>query len=90
MRLRPAQPDDFTAIAAITNHYILETTIHFGADPVTGDELRGEWEQARPRHPFVVAVALHEALGFKPGGVFHRIGFKFGGYHDVGFWELHL
>jgi L-amino acid N-acyltransferase YncA len=33
------------------------------------------------------SVALHEAVGFTPIGVFHQVGFKFGGWHDVGWWE---
>ncbi|GDX82102.1 N-acetyltransferase [Deltaproteobacteria bacterium] len=161
MHIRPVHADDFDAIAALTNVYILQTTIHFGAEPVSGAELGAEWEKSRERHPFVVAhidgqlagfaktttfrtraayartaevgvyvhpdfhrrgvarglygallevcrdgrfevlvagialpnaasVALHEAFGFFPVGVFHRIGFKFGSYHDVGFWELRL
>ena len=40
--------------------------------------------------PNEASVALHEALGFGFVGVFHQIGFKFGAYHDVGFWELQL
>lgn len=40
--IRPARDDDFPAIAAITNHYIANTAIHFGYDPVTADELRAQ------------------------------------------------
>lgn len=40
--------------------------------------------------PNDASVALHEAVGFRPVGVFHRCGLKFGRYHDVGFWELAL
>ncbi len=40
--------------------------------------------------PNAPSVALHEALGFVPVGVFHGIGFKFGQFHDVGFWELRV
>ena len=36
------------------------------------------------------SVGFHEALGFRPIGVFHRIGFKHGAWHDVGWWELAL
>ena len=34
------------------------------------------------------SAGLHEGLGFKPVGVFSEIGYKFGQWHDVGFWEL--
>ncbi len=37
--------------------------------------------------PNPASVGLHESLGFRPVGVFHRVGFKFGAWHDVGFWE---
>ena len=36
------------------------------------------------------SVGLHEAFGFRPVGVYHRIGWKFGAWHDVGHWELDL
>jgi L-amino acid N-acyltransferase YncA len=33
------------------------------------------------------SIALHQAVGFAPIGVFHQVGFKFGQWHDVGWWE---
>ncbi len=33
---------------------------------------------------------LHARFGFVRCGTFHRAGWKFGGWHDVGYWELHL
>jgi L-amino acid N-acyltransferase YncA len=36
------------------------------------------------------SVALHEAIGFEPVGVYKRIGWKAGGWHDVGWWQLEL
>src|SRR5262249_28495969 len=33
---------------------------------------------------------LHTKAGFVRCGTFHRIGWKFGRWHDVGYWELHL
>jgi L-amino acid N-acyltransferase YncA len=40
--------------------------------------------------PNAASVALHERFGFTPVGVFHRVGYKFDTWHDVGFWELTL
>jgi phosphinothricin acetyltransferase len=40
--------------------------------------------------PNPVSVAAHEAVGFSPIGVLHRIGYKFGEWHDVGSWQLSL
>jgi L-amino acid N-acyltransferase YncA len=36
------------------------------------------------------SVGLHEALGFRPIGVYTAIGFKGGHWHDVGWWQLEL
>jgi phosphinothricin acetyltransferase len=36
------------------------------------------------------SVRFHESLGFKPVGVYHKVGYKFGKYHDTGWWELSL
>jgi phosphinothricin acetyltransferase len=33
------------------------------------------------------SVALHQSVGFTPIGVFRQVGFKFGQWHDVGWWE---
>jgi phosphinothricin acetyltransferase len=36
------------------------------------------------------SVGLHESLGFEPQGVCREVGFKFGAWHDVGYWRLGL
>ena len=38
--------------------------------------------------PNEASVRLHEALGFRPIGVFPNVGFKHGTWHDVGWWVL--
>jgi phosphinothricin acetyltransferase len=40
--------------------------------------------------PNDASVGLHEACGFKPVGVYPRIGWKAGAWWDVGWWELEL
>ncbi len=40
--------------------------------------------------PNPASVALHEALGFRPAGLFRAAGFKLGRWHDVGWWRLEL
>jgi L-amino acid N-acyltransferase YncA len=40
--------------------------------------------------PNDASVALHEACGFKPVGVYRAIGFKLGAWWDVGWWQLDL
>ena len=40
--------------------------------------------------PNPASVALHESVGFKPIGVYQRVGYKLGAWHDVGWWQLVL
>jgi phosphinothricin acetyltransferase len=40
--------------------------------------------------PNEASVALHESFGFRPVGVYRRIGFKRGAWWDVGWWQLEL
>lgn len=40
--------------------------------------------------PNPASAGLHESLGFTPIGVFRAAGFKFGVWHDVGWWQRPL
>lgn len=40
--------------------------------------------------PNAGSVGLHEALGFRPVGVYRSVGYKLGAWHDVGWWQLTL
>lgn len=40
--------------------------------------------------PNAASVALHARLGFQPAAHFHEVGWKFGRWIDVGYWELKL
>jgi phosphinothricin acetyltransferase len=40
--------------------------------------------------PNAASVGLHAALGFTAVGVYRGVGFKFGAWHDVGWWEMRL
>jgi L-amino acid N-acyltransferase YncA len=40
--------------------------------------------------PNPASERLHESFGFKPIGVFRRVGWKFDHWHDVGYWEAML
>ncbi len=40
--------------------------------------------------PNEASVRLHESLGFRPVGVYPRVGYKRGAWHDVGWWQLPL
>ncbi len=70
-RVRAAEAGDFPAIAELTNHFIRHTSVHFGTEPVTPDELRLAWQKSRARYPFLVA----------------EIGGAFAGYAKAGVWR---
>ena len=36
------------------------------------------------------SIALHEALGFTPVGIYREVGYKLGDWRDVGWWQLLL
>jgi phosphinothricin acetyltransferase len=40
--------------------------------------------------PNPASVAMHEAMGFEQVGVYHRVGYKFGKWHDVAWFERPL
>ncbi|GAB3243676.1 GNAT family N-acetyltransferase [Chitinimonas naiadis] len=40
--------------------------------------------------PNAASVALHEKLGFRQVAMFEQVGWKFGRWIDVGYWQLHL
>jgi phosphinothricin acetyltransferase len=40
--------------------------------------------------PNAASVGLHEAIGFKPVGIYRGVGYKLGSWHDVGWWQLSL
>lgn len=40
--------------------------------------------------PNPASVGLHERLGFQPVGTYRRVGFKYGRWHDVSWWQLPL
>lgn len=40
--------------------------------------------------PNAASVALHEAFGFVPVGIYRNVGFKLGRWWDVGWWQKRL
>jgi phosphinothricin acetyltransferase len=37
--------------------------------------------------PNAASIALHEAMGFGPVGIYREVGWKMGGWRDVGWWQ---
>lgn len=40
--------------------------------------------------PNEASVAFHESMGFERVGVYRKVGYKMGTWHDVGWWQLAL
>jgi L-amino acid N-acyltransferase YncA len=40
--------------------------------------------------PNAASIALHQSVGFKPVGVYRNVGFKFGAWRDVSWWQRDL
>jgi phosphinothricin acetyltransferase len=72
MLIRPAHDGDFPAIAAITNHYILTTTIHFGYEAVDANDLCEAWRASRERYPFLVAEEGGVVVGYAKAGTWRE------------------
>lgn len=37
--------------------------------------------------PNAASICLHEAMGFTPVGIYREVGWKMGGWRDVGWWQ---
>ena len=68
--IRLATAGDFAAIAAITNHYIRTTAIHFAYEEVTADELRAMWQQHADLHPWLVRETGNGVAAYCKAGVY--------------------
>jgi phosphinothricin acetyltransferase len=68
--IRLATANDFAAIAAITNHYIRTTAIHFAYEDVAADELRALWRQHEAIYPWLVAETGRAVVGYAKSGSF--------------------
>jgi len=55
MRIRPAEPTDAEAIAAIYNHAVRETTATFDTEEESAEDRRAWLAARRPEHPVLVA-----------------------------------
>lgn len=53
--IRPVEDHDYQPIADLTNHYILNTAVHFAEHPISADDLRADYTPTRNTHPFLVA-----------------------------------
>jgi phosphinothricin acetyltransferase len=84
--------------------FAVETSVYLRAEAQGKGIARGLYEallDILARQGFVHAIAaitlpnpasvrLHEQLGFEPSGTYREIGYKMGGWHDVGLWQRAL
>ncbi|HEX2015828.1 MAG TPA: GNAT family N-acetyltransferase [Solirubrobacteraceae bacterium] len=63
--IRPAELADLGAVGEIYAHYVRHTFVTFDLEPPTPGDWRASWRAAqRDRHPWWVAEAGNEVLGF--------------------------
>jgi L-amino acid N-acyltransferase YncA len=65
---RLARADDFAAIAAITNHWIRTTAIHFGYEDVAAADLLATWREHEHHFPWLVAELDGAVVGYAKSG----------------------
>jgi phosphinothricin acetyltransferase len=64
MLVRAVVLTDFPAVAAITNHYIATTAIHFGDAPLSAASFEDAWRAEGGRYPWFVAAEGDEVVGY--------------------------
>jgi L-amino acid N-acyltransferase YncA len=69
--IRPFQPGDEHAIAAIYNHYILHTTVTFEEEALSVEQMRARIDGHRQHHPWLVCERDGEVVGYAYGTKFH-------------------
>lgn len=70
--IRPVTPADLPALAAIYNHYILNTIISFEEQPVSAEELGSRVAKVHSAGlPWLVAEDNGELLGYAYAGPWH-------------------
>ena len=70
LEVRPATPADAAAAAAIYAPVVRDTHVSFEAEPPTVEEMRSRIALTLRSHPWLVAVADGEVLGYAYGGSF--------------------
>lgn len=64
VKIRNASPSDAPEIAAIYNHFILETVITFEETAISDDEMAGRISEVSEKFPWIVCVEAGRILGY--------------------------
>lgn len=62
--IRPFEARDAGPMAALTNHFIEHTSVHFGYELVTEAEMHEKWQQGCTTHPWLAADLDGRFAGF--------------------------
>lgn len=68
LTVSPFEPRDIPPAAALTNHFIQHTAVHFGYEPQTEDEWMRAFESKSDLHPWVTAETDGRFAGFAKSG----------------------
>lgn len=90
--LRPARPDDASALAAIYNHHILHGTGTFEEQPVAVEDMSRRWSAIAARGwPWLVAERQGAVIGYAYAGIFRdRSAYRFTGEDSIYIHPDHL
>lgn len=68
MIIRDTTPADFAAIAALTNQFILNTTVHFAYHPMTPADFDRAWRESSDRFPWFTVECDGRFAGYAKAG----------------------
>jgi phosphinothricin acetyltransferase len=68
MLIRPVESRDLAPICELTNHYIVNTVVHFAYEPLRVDEFEKMWIDTRDRYPWLSAEVEGRFAGYAKAG----------------------
>ena len=93
--IRTARDEDAAAIHAIYAPSVIDGVATFETELPGVKRRAARGDAAAGHHPDrrlfgTLSVAMHEAMGFTPAGVWRQCGYKLGRWWDVGVWQKEL
>ncbi|MFO0606182.1 MAG: N-acetyltransferase family protein [Polyangiales bacterium] len=70
--VRDFEARDVAPANALTNHFIVHTTTHFGAAPAADGDFAALWEKGHARFPWLAAEADGRFAGYAKAGVWRE------------------
>jgi L-amino acid N-acyltransferase YncA len=68
MLIRTFEARDVAPAARLTNHFIVNTVVHFGAKPQSDDEFAAMWNASKDQFPWLVAEVDGDFAGYAKAG----------------------